>query len=129
MEANLTYTLNFPENSGFEKTDIFFYSGQPQLPSVFFDGTEQQAPMPLFVTDSTIAKLPAFDSFTQNFRQGKDFLTVLPAGEAYKDIEHVLEIVRRKARYKVFLQDRRHQSCFYIHQNHNLFFRQRLHLP
>ncbi len=94
MEANLTYTLNFPENSGFEKTDIFFYSGQPQLPSVFFDGNEQQAPMRLFVTDSTIAKLPAFDSFTQNFRQGKDFLTVLPAGEAYKDIEHVLEIVR-----------------------------------
>ena len=108
MEAIQTHTLTFPENSGFEKTDIFFYSGSPDLRSLYFNGNETDAPMRLFVTDETIAQLSAFDSFTQDFHDGKDFLTVLPAGERFKDITHVLDIVR------VALEHNFDRGCLFI---------------
>lgn len=98
------FELLFPENSGFDKTDILFYSGKNDLCSLYFSAENKRNR--LFVTDTNIAPLCAdfISHFTDEnasnikvpsiFKKGNDTLCILGAGEKYKTIENVLEIVR-----------------------------------
>lgn len=97
MEKTSSFILKYPENSGFDKTDIIFYSGTPELEKIYFD-CEKTYPNRLFVTDTNIASLDCMKTFLSkveaNDAQG-DRLLVLGAGEKYKTIESVLEIVKK----------------------------------
>lgn len=98
------FELLFPENSGFDKTDILFYSGKNDLCSLYLSVENKRNR--LFVTDTNIAPLCAnfISHFTDEnadsikapsvFKKGNDTLCILGAGEKYKTIENVLEIVR-----------------------------------
>ena len=98
------FELLFPENSGFDKTDILFYSGKNDLCSLYLSAENKRNR--LFVTDTNIAPLCAdfISHFTDEnadnikapsiFKKGNDTLCILGAGEKYKTIENVLEIVR-----------------------------------
>lgn len=77
------------------QTDIIFYNGQPDLVSTFKPGNSEGKR--LFVTDKTIAKLSFMKSFISSFNKnkcGSDSLLILGAGEAFKTIDNVLEIVK-----------------------------------
>lgn len=99
-----SFELFFPENSGFDKTDILFYSGKNDLCSLYLSAENKRNR--LFVTDTNIAPLCAdfISHFTSEnadkikvpsvFKKGNDTLCILGAGEKYKTIENVLEIVR-----------------------------------
>ncbi|WP_296028259.1 3-dehydroquinate synthase family protein [uncultured Treponema sp.] len=98
------FELLFPENSGFDKTDILFYSGKNDLCSLYLSAENKSNR--LFVTDTNIAPLCTdfISHFTDEnadnikapsvFKKGNDTLCILGAGEKYKTIENVLEIVR-----------------------------------
>ena len=105
-----TYTLLYPKDSGFNSTKINFYSASPLLQDVF---TQKDETHRLFVTDTNIEVLPDIKPFMQTFtkeiveptknqklsnitfigKREKDIIIVLKAGEAYKTIESVLDIV------------------------------------
>lgn len=99
-----TFDLNYPLDSGFKKTQINFYSEKPNLELLYFQKDENGELLSnqqrLFVTDTNVAKL----DFMQNFinleefknqeKNSKNLLLILPAGEAYKNIESVLKIIR-----------------------------------
>lgn len=98
------FELLFPDNSGFDKTDILFYSGKNDLCSLYLSAENKRTR--LFVTDTNIAPLCTdfISHFTDEnadnikapsiFKKGNDTLCILGAGEKYKTIENVLEIVR-----------------------------------
>lgn len=98
------FELLFPDNSGFDKTDILFYSGKNDLCSLYLSAENKRNR--LFVTDTNIASLCTdfISHFTDEnadnikapsiFKKGNDTLCILGAGEKYKTIENVLEIVR-----------------------------------
>lgn len=98
------FELLFPDNSGFDKTDILFYSGKNDLCSLYLSAENKRNR--LFVTDTNIAPLCTdfVSHFTDKnadnikapsiFKKGNDTLCILGAGEKYKTIENVLEIVR-----------------------------------
>ncbi len=91
-----TTELFFPENSGFSKTDIRFFTGEPDLSALYADKADDSL-CRLFVTDETVAALPAVAPFIERLRSspGKnDALIVLGAGESYKTIDSVLAIVK-----------------------------------
>lgn len=94
-----TVELFYPENSGFVKSDINFFKETPDLVSYFFnaENNTDENLCRLFVTDKTIAELPAvkpFIEFLKNKNDNKNALLILNAGEAYKTIQSVLEIVK-----------------------------------
>lgn len=98
------FELLFPDNSGFDKTDILFYSGKNDLYSLYLSAENKRNR--LFVTDTNIAPLCTdfISHFTDEnadnikapsiFKKENDTLCILGAGEKYKTIENVLEIVR-----------------------------------
>lgn len=98
------FELLFPENSGFYKTDILFYSGKNDLCRLYLSAENKRNR--LFVTDTNIAPLCAdfISHFTDEnannikapsvFKKENDILCILGAGEKFKTIENVLEIVR-----------------------------------
>lgn len=91
-----SFDLFFPENSGFCKTEISFYKGEPDLQSVYGSKSDHSL-CRLFVTDTTIAQLPPVQAFIRQLKsapQENDALVILGAGESYKTIESVLAIVR-----------------------------------
>ncbi len=103
MNITSTFTLSYPETSGFDKTDIHFYKGEIDLPSLFFS-TESNLSR-LFVTDTTIASLPSMQAFCKYFeaedikalsvyKKNNDILLILGPGEAYKTMQSVLSIVK-----------------------------------
>src|SRR5574344_1253486 len=100
-----TFDLLYPLNSGFKKTEIHFYTGKPDLYGVFYKKNGAHTTRRLFVTDTTIAKLPSVKNFISRFKKEKgkklpkpaycavyhdDVLVVLGAGESYKTIDNVL---------------------------------------
>lgn len=95
-----TFTFSYPKNSGFESTSINFHSGSPDLEGLFCHGTEGQR---LFVTDTSIASLPSMKPFISRFtddgsrpsktRVGNDILLTVGAGESFKTLETVIEMV------------------------------------
>ncbi len=96
QETDNGYELFYSENSLFSKTDITFNQGTPDLTHFYLDGTHSDK-CRLFVTDETIAELPFMNSFITKLRtspQKTDALIVLPAGEAAKNIDSVLSIVK-----------------------------------
>ncbi len=91
-----TTELFFPDGSGFSKTDIHFFTGEGDLPSLY-GAKEDEGLCRLFVTDETVAALPAVSPFIDRLRTAplkNDALIVLGAGEAYKTIESVLAIIK-----------------------------------
>lgn len=91
-----TTELYFPEGSGFSKTDIRFFTGEPDL-AALYGGKEDEGLCRLFVTDETVAALPAVSPFIGRLRTAprkNDALIVLGAGEAYKTVDSVLAIVK-----------------------------------
>ncbi|MEE0353611.1 MAG: 3-dehydroquinate synthase, partial [Treponema sp.] len=99
-----SFELLFPENSGFDKTDILFYSGKSDLCRLYLSAENKRNR--LFVTDTNIAPLCAdfISHFTDEnannikapsvFKKENDILCIIGAGEKFKTIENVLEIVR-----------------------------------
>ena len=69
MDSN-EFILKYAEDSGFDKTCIYFYSGSPNLKKVFYsndssDGGNSQPR--LFVTDTSIARLDSIKDFIALF--------------------------------------------------------------
>ena len=109
---NAQFDLHYPSNSGFKKSAISFYKGEPDLKSLFYsngssDNLEKE--QRLFVTDNTISELPCIKNFTSLFTKDisskansttsiavykKDILLVLGSGEKYKTIDSVLSIIK-----------------------------------
>ncbi len=101
--------VNYPSvNPGTEKTSIRFYSGKPDLQSVFYADTEV-AQQRIFVTDTSVASLSFMYDFISKFkddenktqikqnwtgRYEKDLLVILGPGEKFKTIESVLFIIK-----------------------------------
>lgn len=101
-----------PVHPGTERTFIRFYSGEPDLNSVFYPPSSQKDSMPqrIFVTDTNVASIPSLSPFIDFFRgenfekpkaeagylgrRGQDILLVLGSGETFKTIESVLSICR-----------------------------------
>ena len=113
-----SFKLLFPENSGFDKTDILFYNGKKDLYNLYFSAENKRNR--LFVTDTNIAPLCAdfISYFTDEnaknikassiFKKGNDTLCILGAGEKYKTIENVLEIV------KAALNSNFNRNCLFV---------------
>ena len=86
-----SFELLFPENSGFDKTDILFYSGKNDLCSLYLSAENKRNR--LFVTDTNIAPLCAdfISHFTDEnannikapsvFKKENDILCIIGAGE------------------------------------------------
>ena len=99
-----------PVHPGTDRTFIRFYDGEIDLNSIFYSSEKETLPQRIFVTDTSVASLPALHSFLDFFRgedfshpkiepgfvgkRGKDVLLILGAGEPYKTIESVLAIVK-----------------------------------
>ncbi len=99
-----------PVHPGTDRTFIRFYSGEPDLKYVFYPEGSENLPQRIFVTDTTVASLPFLCDFIDNFRgenysrakiengfvgkNGRDVLVILGAGEPFKTIESVLQIVK-----------------------------------
>ena len=92
----LTLAINYPEETGFTKTDISIHNEKCDLASRYL--SEENNIKRLFVTDSTIANLESVKSFLSEIDSNKtenDFYIILGAGEKYKTIENVLAIVQK----------------------------------
>ncbi|HAK68695.1 MAG TPA: 3-dehydroquinate synthase [Treponema sp.] len=108
---NSQFTFHYPKDSGFDKTDIFFYKGEPKPESLFFSAegsalvSTSKSPR-LFVTDTIIINLPSMQEFKSLFKKeleledsaytatfGSDVLLVLGPGEPYKTLGSVTEIL------------------------------------
>lgn len=99
-----------PVHPGTDRTFIRFYSENPDLNSVFYPADSENLPQRIFVTDTTVASLDFVKPFIENFHgenysrpkiengfvgnRGKDVLVILGAGEPFKTIESVLQIVK-----------------------------------
>ena len=99
------YDLVLPPSSGFDASQLLFYTGECDLKEAYFVGKQRAGR--LFVTDANVARVctPFVSLFTQDqalseaalpavFRRDKDALCVLPAGEESKTIDNVLAICR-----------------------------------
>lgn len=81
---------------GTEKSEISFYSGTPDLVSIFYNANQKSEHRRFFVTDSNVASLDCMKDFISKFDDGKyenDILLILGSGEKYKTIETVLNII------------------------------------
>lgn len=122
--ADEKFILEFTKDSGFDNTEIFFYSGLPDIMGIYFaEGTKQNR---LFVTDNTIAALECNNNFMGHFgvdlsdikniqlkeskvyRNGGDTLCIIGSGEKFKTIESVLEIV------KAALNSNFNRNCLFV---------------
>lgn len=103
-----------PVHPGTDRTFIRFYSGSPDLNSIFYASEASERPMRIFVTDSVIVKLESLRAFFGLFHdknggkdfsagfvgeRGRDILVVLQTGEEAKTIESVLSIVKAALDY------------------------------
>ena len=107
MEKNL-FTISYPKDSGFDRTDIYFYQGKPSPEEVYLkdtcDGRQR-----LFVTDASIFSLESMKEFSKSFTQvecttlcdgarlfssGNDLLVVLGSGERFKTLQNVTNIIQ-----------------------------------
>ncbi|MBQ0040026.1 MAG: 3-dehydroquinate synthase [Treponema sp.] len=123
--ADEKFILEFPKDSGFDNTEIYFYSGTPDIMGIYF--AEETKQNRLFVTDTTIASLdcnkPLMDHFDANteefeelqkpgmskvYRNKGDTLCILGPGEKFKTIESVLEIV------KAALDSNFNRNCLFV---------------
>ena len=90
-------TVTYPSiYVGTNETQIFFTNSTPNLTEIYKPG-KNDFQRRCFVTDATVATLPCMVDFIKNFTDGKcknDELIILGSGEAYKNIESVLTIVK-----------------------------------
>lgn len=98
MKQDSSYAISYPAiHPGTETTSIIFYEGTPDIQKIFPINNDAEAPRRIFVTDTTIAELPAVQPFIEQFAdnaRGNDAIVILGAGEKYKTIESVLQIVK-----------------------------------
>lgn len=106
-EKDISYP---PVHPGTDRTFIRFYSGCPDLNSIYYNEDSQNQPKRIFVTDTNVASIPAIKPFIENFRaenyaipkiqagliakRSKDVLLVIGSGETFKTIESVLSICK-----------------------------------
>ena len=94
---NNSMTVTYPSiYVGTNETQIFFTNSTPNLTEIYKPG-KNNFQRRCFVTDATVATLPCMVDFIKNFTDGKcknDELIILGSGEAYKNIESVLTIVK-----------------------------------
>ena len=99
-----------PIHPGTDRTFIRFYSGKPDLNSIFYSSGQENLPQRIFVTDTNVASLKETKNFIEFFRgndyarpiieagfagrRENDVLLILGSGEPYKTIESVLAICR-----------------------------------
>lgn len=82
--------------AGTQYSQINFYSGTPDLCSVFYNQEENCTQRRFFITDANVASLECMQNFIQKFDDGiyeNDRLLILGSGEKYKTIESVLSII------------------------------------
>jgi len=104
MNIKDKYILSFPSDSGFNKSDIYFYDSPSNLLELYYDSSLNSLSdkSRLFVTDTQIAELNGvkplisiFSRKTENvYIHNKDVFIILGPGEKYKTIENVLAIVK-----------------------------------
>lgn len=91
-----TFNITYPSvHVGTEKSNINFYSGIPDLISVFNPG-RTEGKKRFFVTDATVASLDCMKDFIAKFdddKCGNDMLIILGSGEPYKTLESVQRII------------------------------------
>ncbi len=100
----ISYTALHP---GTERTIISFHDGQPDLGNLFYPEDVPHIPITaesdlqkpssrrrIFVADEHTAALPPVKALFEQIAGTTDCVLVLPAGEEYKTIEHVLLIVK-----------------------------------
>jgi len=93
-DFSLTYP---PVHPGTAVSRIRFYNTAPDLAAVFSTPAAQPAGRRIFVTDTTIAALPAVRPFISLFADGSwngSILVTLPAGEAAKTLDNVMQIIK-----------------------------------
>jgi 3-dehydroquinate synthetase len=87
-----------PVHPGTDSTRITFTPGTPDLVSVLHPGeAHEDGQRRFFITDATVATLPAVLPFIAKFDDGvcnQDNLLILGSGEPYKTIDSVLTIVK-----------------------------------
>lgn len=103
-----SFTISYPKDSGFDRTDIFFYQGKPSPEDVYLKGNADGRQR-LFVTDSSIFSLESMKGFSSGFTQiectelsdgarlfesGRDLLVVLGSGEKFKTLQNVTNIIQ-----------------------------------
>lgn len=106
MHSN-EFTISYPKDSGFTSSRISFFKGEPDLVSLFSGNLSRR----FFVTDSTICELSSVKEFISCFdrtdycasdntntvamyKKDDSMLIVLKAGECFKTMQSVLEIVK-----------------------------------
>lgn len=98
-----------PVHPGTDRTFIRFYPCA-DMNGIFYPTGCEDMPQRIFVTDTSVAALDSMKSFVDNFHgenfspvkiengfvgnRGKDVLVILGAGEPFKTIESVLQIVK-----------------------------------
>lgn len=117
-----SFTISYPKDSGFDRTDIFFYQGNPSPEDVFLKGNADGRQR-LFVTDSSIFSLESMKGFSSGFTQiechslcdgarlfesGRDLLVVLGSGERFKTLQNVTNIIQ------VALDRDYNRNCLFI---------------
>lgn len=99
-----------PVHPGTDRTFIRFYSGSADMNGIFYSAESESRPQRIFVTDTVVASLDSMKPFIENFcgenfspvrieagfvgKRGRDVLLILGAGEPFKTIESVLQIVK-----------------------------------
>ena len=117
-----TFSFAYPADSGFKGTNIHFYEGAPNLEGLFFKSADSNSTPRLFVTDKTIASLPALKNFIERFADsedtsiegitygkcGSDILAIIGAGEKFKTTDNLLSII------SVALKNNFNRNCTFI---------------
>lgn len=95
MNKNI-FSITYPSvHVGTQKSNINFFTGTPDLISVFEPGREN-GKRRFFVTDATVASLDCMKDFIAKFDDdvcGRDCLIILGSGEPYKTLESVQRII------------------------------------
>lgn len=94
-------SINYPTiHAGTDVTDVKFFEGVPNIDKIY-DTEMKDGKRRFFVTDKSIAAIPALQNFISKFSEngngykvcGNDCMIILGAGEKFKTIENVLAIV------------------------------------
>ena len=93
------FTIKYPAvHPGTDSTAIVFHQNEIDLNAVLHPGeAHEDGYRRFFITDATVATLPATQTFIRSFDDGKcgeDCLLILGSGEPYKTIESVLTIIK-----------------------------------
>lgn len=96
--SNDTFTIDYSKSLlNAVKSEVTFYNETPDLKSFYFSENSNKTSKRLFITDAKVASLECMQSFIELFSDGiyqNDSLIILGSGEAYKNIDTVISIIK-----------------------------------